>query len=257
MGKTEPEAERKVKIKSDMHSRKGCLVAGFWTLFAVVVVAAIAGYFLVNSNGVRELVRSEIADKIGVPDNSVIFDNLSICLPYNIQVESLNVYFDDGKTIVEAKTLKLLGPIGFWNGIQMTEGTLTIPKTKDFVELPLVCLGISKLPTESIEELSLYLFKNFRGAKLDLTNSKVIWEDYNVTMRGVNFFFKESVVARDLQANFCSLQFATFEVGDDTIVRDGSFLWMVYADDPYVEIINSVNGSNMPPLFFLKEKNDR
>ena len=257
MGKTEPEAERKVKIKSDIHSRMGCMVAGFWTLFAVVVVVAVAGYFLVNSNGVRELVRSEIADQLGVPNKSVIFDELAICLPYNIQVEALNVFFDDGKTIVDAEMLKLLGPIGFWNGLQVSEGTLTIPKTKDFVELPLVCQGISNLPTKSIEELSLYLFKNYREEKLDFKNCRVVWEDYNVTMRGVDLFFDESVIARDLQVNFCSLQFATYEVGDDIVMRDGSFLWMVYADDSYIEIMNSAKGTNMPKLFFLKEKYDR
>jgi len=33
MGKTEPEADRRVKIKTGAHSHLGCLAAGFWYFF--------------------------------------------------------------------------------------------------------------------------------------------------------------------------------------------------------------------------------
>ncbi len=240
MGKTEPEAERRVRIKSDAYTRCGCLAAGFWTVFFILVIIAVAGYFLVDTNGVHELVRSKVAYQLGVSDKSVHFESLSIVLPYNIQIKSLEVTLPLAtKNFIKADGVKLLGIIGFWNGVKVDNGFMSIPAKQQFVDLPPVFKVLESLPAGTIEDLSLYLFKNFRNIKLDLIDCKMIWEDYGITIRGINLFFDEVIIPRDLSVNFCSLQIADYSVDEAVILRDAEFLWMVYADDFYVEIINS------------------
>jgi len=240
MGKTEPEADRRVRIKSDAHAHLGCLVVGFWTFFVILVIMAVAGYFLVDTDGIHELLRSKVADELGVTDKSVQFESLSIVLPYNIQIKSLDVTLPLAtNSFITADEVKLLGAIGFWNGIEVDKGLMHIPVKQNFVDLPLVCNGLETLPSGTIEDLSLYLFKNFRNFKLDLIDCKVIWDDYGVTVRGINLFFDEDIIPRDLNVNFCSLQIEDYADADKIILLNAEFLWMVYAEDSYIEIINS------------------
>jgi len=240
MSKTEPEADRRVKIKTGAHSHLGCLAAGFWTLFVILVIMAVAGYFLVDTDGVHELLRSKVADELGVTDKSVQFESLSIVLPYNIQIKSLDITLPLAtNSFITADDVKLLGFIGFWNGIEVDNGLMRIPVKQDFVDLPLIYNGLETLPDKTIEDLSVYLFKNFRNFKLDLINCKMIWDGYGVTVRGINLLFDENIIPRDLIVNFCSLQIEDYSVYEKVILRDANFLWMVYADDSYVEIINS------------------
>jgi hypothetical protein len=201
---------------------------------------AVAGYFLVDTDGVHVLLRSRVADELGVTDKSVQFESLSIVLPYNIQIKSLDVTLPLAtNSFIKADEVKLLGFIGFWNGIEVDKGLMRIPVKQDFVDLPLVYNGLETLPTGTIENLSLYLFKNFRNFKLDLIDFKMIWDDYGVTIRGVNLFFDEDIIPRDLDVNFCNIQVEDYAVDEKIIMRDAEFLWIVYADDSYVEIINS------------------
>lgn len=251
MGKTEPQADRKVKIKSDAHSPLGCLVVGFWTLFIILVITAIAGYFLVDTNGSHKLLRSKVANALGVPENSVQFESLSIVLPYNIQIKSLDVTLPlTTNSFITADKVKLLGAIGFWNGIEVNNSSMCIPAKQHFVDLPIICNGLENLPTETIEKLSLYLFRNFRNFKLNLVNFKVTWLDYGAGIRGGNLIFEEGVLPQDLSVNFCSLKIEDYAIDGKNILRDAKFLWMVYADNPYVEIINSAK--DVKKEFFLR-----
>ncbi len=240
MGKTESEADRRVKIKSDTYKHFGCLTAGFWTILFLIVIIAVAGYFLVDTNGVHELVRSKVSDELSVSDKSVQFESLSIVFPYNIQIKSLDITFPLAtNTFITAGEVKLLGFIGFWNGLEVEDGFMRIPAEQKFVDLPPIFKGLETLPAGTIEDLSLYLFRNFRNIKLDLIDCKIIWEDYGITIRGINLIFDEVIIPRDLNVNFCSLQIADYSADEKVILRDGEFLWMIYADDSYVEIINS------------------
>jgi hypothetical protein len=253
MGKTEPEADRRVKIKSDAHAHLGCLVGGFWTTFVLLIIMAVAGYFLVNTDGVRDIISSTVADELGVDKNNVEFVSLAITLPYNVQINSLNVTLDDAtNSFITADEVTLLGVLGFWNGIKVDGGSMRIPVKPDFIDLPLMCNGLVSLPDETIENLSLYLFKNFRNVKLDLIDCKMIWDEYDVIVNGVDLFFDEDVIPGELDVNFCSLKISDYISKKNVIVSNAEFLWMVYADDPYVEIINS--SKDVKKECFLRNK---